>query len=293
MNMNANPTFLRMLSRTAAGITISLLLCGVSVAQTPSGAPDLGVSHPHDHAETEVLFTDSMERDWEENWFLDGELGTVRHWNDGLYLAGGPITKWGERSFGIEQPTEYNAHHVVLWTRESFAGDIRVSYEFIKQPGSEGSNLLYLQAQGIGMPPYDEDIYAWRDLRREPGMNLYFQYMDLISLSLREDIRCRRYPWNDVERGVSYPGRGLFRPKVQHSGIPEGVRLHLDAEKRAESLHLILQNLETGEIFIDHTWDLTDTDDEREPALIDEGRIGIRLMGGHKILVRDFRVERL
>jgi len=46
---------------------------------------------------------------------------------------------------------------------------------------------------------------------------------------------------------------------------------------------------------VDHTWDLTDEKvlENRNPRFIDKGRIGIRQMGGHKILMRDFKVERL
>jgi hypothetical protein len=41
---------------------------------------------------------------------------------------------------------KFDAHHAVLWTKQEFEGDIRITYEFAKG----GTSLLYIQAQGIG-----------------------------------------------------------------------------------------------------------------------------------------------
>jgi hypothetical protein len=239
-----------------------------------------------------ILFEDSMKANWERNWFLDGKLGFLKHWNGGLYLAAGPLTKWGERAFGVEEPTEYNAHHIVLWTRQSYEDDIRVSYRFVTQPNSEGTQLLYIQAQGVGTPPHVPDIHAWRQLREIPGMDQYYNHMDLISLSLRDEIRCRRYPWQDSE-GVPYGKRGLFEPMVGHPGLAEGTPYALQVEKRKASLRLIIRDLAKDEETVDHTWDLSKTEETRRPLHVEAGRIRIRLMGGAKILLRDFKIERL
>lgn len=244
-------------------------------------------------ASTGVLFEDDLQADWQDNWFLDGKLGTVKHWNNGLYLAGGPITKSAEQAFGVEKPTEYNAHHIVLWTKQEFEGDIRISYEFNKQPSSEMVNLLFIQAQGVGKAPYEKDIYAWRGLRDVPGMDKYFTHMDLMALSLREDIRCRRYPWKDPVQDTWYDDRGLYEPILDYSGMPEGTPLSLEVEKRTTSLRLVIRELGNGSVVVEHTWDLAENPKDRDPLYLKRGRIGLRLMGGHKILMRNFKVERI
>jgi len=56
---------------------------------------------------------------------------------------------------------------------------------------------------------------------------------------------------------------------------------------------LRIQDKESGETYVDHTWDLTQLTEGRDPEYVTEGRIGIRLMGGHKIFMKDFKVEQL
>jgi hypothetical protein len=74
-----------------------------------------------------------------------------------------------------------------------------------------------------------------------------------------------------------------------------GHELDVLVEKRKESILLRITDTTIGEVVVDHSWDLTDERvlQKRDPQYIERGRIGIRLMGGHKILMRDFKVERL
>ena len=117
--------------------------------------------------------------------------------------------------------------------------------------------------------------------------------MDLIALSLRDQIRCKRYPWNDVERDLDLADEYL--PRAEHKGMPAGRALHVLIEKRKASILLRITDAETGEHVVDHTWDLADEKilEGRSLKFIDKGRIGLRLMGGHQINFRDFVVERL
>lgn len=237
--------------------------------------------------EPKILMEDAMSADWQKNWFLDGNLATVEHREGGLYFAAGTVTK-------REDPVLYNAHHAVLWTRQVFEGNIKISYEMTRMDNSNyGTTLLYIQAQGIGNPPYVEDITKWNALREIPDMGTYFTYMDLLSLSFRENLRCKRYPWLDKDL---YEGpTGLIPPMVDYQGdnIEQGKTYLVEVEKRDESLKLKLVEKESGRIMIDHTWDTTQIPDAIEPKIIQKGRIGLRHMSTRQFIYRSFKVERL
>lgn len=236
--------------------------------------------------EREVLFEDSMAENWEAQWFLDGKKATLEHRDGGLAF----ITE--ESGFNKnENRAAFDAQHAVLWTRESFEGDIRITYKYTRLPGCTWQKLIYVQAQGVG-GPFDADIYAWKDRREVAVMSEYFNHMDLIGLSLRNEVRCKRYPWNDLD------GNDLedeFLPRAEIDGWPIGHELDVVLEKRRESLYLRITDTVTGEAIVDHRWSLTDPRvlDDHDPKFVTEGRIGIRQMGGHKLWMRDFKVERL
>lgn len=236
--------------------------------------------------EAELLFNDPMTENWQEQWFLDGERATLEHRNGGLaFLTEYTVNKNVDRA-------GFDAQHAVLWTRPEFEGDIRISYTYTKLPGCSWQKLIYVHAQGIGEGPHVEDIYAWRELREVAVMSAYFKYMDLIGFSIRDQIRCRRYPIEDSEER-RIPNE--FKPRGANDGLPIGHELQVVVEKREQSIRLSIKDVETGEYPVDHTWDLTDEAilENREPLHVEKGRIGIRQMGGHKILMRDFKVERL
>lgn len=241
-----------------------------------------------DHADSaNVLFEDPMTGNWQDHWFLDGEKAVLEHRDGGLaFITEYTVNKNVDRA-------GFDAQHAVLWTRQQFEGDIRITYTYTKLPGCSWQKLIYVQAQGIGEAPYVKDIHAWRNLRQVAKMNMYFNYMDLIGLSLREEIRCKRYPWSDVERDIELENE--FLPRGENRGMEIGREYHVLVEKRKKSILLRITDAETGKDVVDHTWDLTDEKvlENRNPRFIDKGRIGIRQMGGHKILMLDFKVERL
>jgi hypothetical protein len=186
---------------------------------------------------------------------------------------------------------KFDSHHAVLWTRQEFEGDIRITYEW--DPIETGwANLIYLQARGIGTGPYAEDIHAWREDRKVASMDKYFNYMNLLSLSLRGEIRCKRYPWNDVERDMSYADT-LVEPMAPHAGLPAGKTYLIMIEKRKTSCRLTIHEKESGKEVIDFTWDLSNPSPERKAPYVTQGRIGLRQMGGNKVIFRDFKVTRL
>lgn len=233
-----------------------------------------------------ILFEDPMTGDWRENWFLDGKKATLLNTEDGLFFSAGNVTK-------SDDSIEYHAHHAVLWTRKEFAGDIKISYEMTRVDSSDyGTTLLYIQARGIGIPPYIEDISAWNELREIPDMGIYYTYMDLLSLSFRENLRCKRYPWRD-ENLKWYPGKGLIEPMVDYGKILPGKTYLVEVEKMAASLRLRLQEKQSGKIMMNHTWNTDKIADGIEPKQITKGRIGLRHMSTRQFIYRNFKVERL
>jgi hypothetical protein len=261
-----------------------LCLTALTSCTSPGANKMKSTSSPFD---AKILLEDSMAANWEKNWILDGEKATVEHRDGGLYFAAGTVTKSQDRVL-------YNAHHAVLWTRQVFEGDIKISYEMTRMDDSNyGTTLLYIQAQGIGVPPHVEDITQWNELRKIPDMGTYFTYMDLLSLSFRENLRCKRYPWLDAEL---YDGpRGLIPPMVDYQGdnIERGKTYEVEVEKRDKSLKLKLVEKGSGRIMIDHTWDTTQIPDDIEPKIINKGRIGLRHMSTRQFIYKDFKVEQL
>jgi hypothetical protein len=236
--------------------------------------------------ENKILFEDQMTGDWRENWFLDGKKATLRNTKEGLFFSAGTVTK-------SDDSVEYHAHHAVLWTQKEFEGDIKISYEMTRIDSSNyGTTLLYIQARGIGTPPYMQDISDWNDLREIPNMGTYFTYMDLLSLSFRENLRCKRYPWRD-ENLDWYPGRGLIEPMVDYGKILPGKTYVVEVEKRTASLRLRLVEKESGRMMIDHTWNTDNIADGIEPRQLQKGRIGLRQMSTRQFIYKDFKLERL
>ena len=70
-----------------------------------------------DKGKWKEVFSDEYTKDWKQKWFLDGEIGTVKTGKNGMTLTGGPEYK-------------NDAHHMVLWTKESFKGDLKIEYDY-------------------------------------------------------------------------------------------------------------------------------------------------------------------
>jgi hypothetical protein len=236
-----------------------------------------------------ALFEDPMTASWEQNWFVDGENAVLEHTGDGLrfHTPSSGVSREDKNTYR----DKFDAQHAVLWTRQEFEGDLRITYEW--QPiHTDWANLIYLQAQGIGTGPYEKDIHTWRDLRRVSSMDLYFNTMTLLSLSLRGEIRCKRYPWNDIDRDLSYEDT-LVEPMADHPGLPDGHTYQMLIEKRYTSCRLVITDTGSGSTIIDFTWDLSHPSPERKTPFFSKGRIGFRQMGGNDVIFRNLTVSRL
>ncbi|MFP4027754.1 MAG: DUF1961 family protein [Candidatus Brocadiia bacterium] len=212
----------------------------------------------------ELVFEDSGTQNWQDNWFVDGERADIRNTPEGMVFSAGPVAY-------------DNGSHSVLWTRESFAGNIRIEFDFTRLDTiTRFVNILYIQATGIGEEPYTEDIAEWADLRQVPFMSSYFNNMNLLHISYAafgnqddkdEDyVRARRYParpdrpFGETDLSPDNFETGLFRP---------GKTYHICAIKTDDHLFFDVQGEEQGDLF---HWPLNDV----EP--IDHGRVGIRHM---------------
>ena len=69
--------------------------------------------------EWKEVFSDPCTGEWKERWFLGGEIGTVTNGQEGMTLTAGPEFR-------------NDAHHMVLWTKESFEGDLKIEYDYTR-----------------------------------------------------------------------------------------------------------------------------------------------------------------
>ena len=143
----------------------------------------------HPWLKSELLFEYQGSENWEAKWMLDGERSRILHSEEGMELIAGTEAK-------------NDTCHTVLWTRQSFEGDICIEYDYTRTDTSTRFvNILYFLATGEGSPEYPSDISLWNEKRVVPHMRTYFHHMNTYHISyaaLSKDgendyIRLRRY----------------------------------------------------------------------------------------------------
>ncbi len=211
----------------------------------------------------EEVFFDSCTGDWKEKWFLDGRVASVSNYKLGMQLSAGPQFK-------------NDAHHMVLWTKESFHGDLKIEFDYTRLDfETRCVNILYIQASGSGKGPYKRDISEWNQYRQVPAMRMYFDHMHAYHISFAafpntgderiSYIRARRYmPEKNGLKGSElkpdYYPEGLFVPGEPHK---------ICVIKKERDIFMKVSNAEQNYYchFINS-----------ELPVIEEGRIGLRLM---------------
>ena len=121
----------------------------------------------------QLVFSDDGSSSWREKWFVEGDLATIENTGNGMVFTSGP------------NPLD-QASHAVLWTNDSFAGDIKIEYDYTRlddMTEATSVNILYIQATGTGSEDHPSDISMSSHLRRTPWMKLYFMNMNLIHIS--------------------------------------------------------------------------------------------------------------
>jgi lysophospholipase L1-like esterase len=227
-------------------------------------------------AQWKQVFADDCTGDWQDKWFLDGEVGTVNTGTQGMILAAGPEFK-------------NDAHHTVLWTKQSFEGDLKIEYDYTRIDNENRCvNILYIQATGSGKNPWKTDIAEWSGLRKVPAMATYFNHMNTYHVSYAAFgndgadetgyIRGRRYlPEGKGLRGTElipeYRPEGLFEPGVTHciTVIKHDRDLFLRISNPQRTFHGHMRN-------------------SKLPS-ITEGRVGLRHMFTRSARYRNFRIS--
>ncbi len=223
--------------------------------------------------EWKLAFADECTDDWTKKWFWDGLLATVENTQEGMHFSAGPEAK-------------NDAHHAVLWAKESFQGDIKIEYDYTRTDSAiRYVTILYIQATGDQEGDFMADIAEWNQFREVPSMRKYFENVNLLHISYAafgnegdglHYIRARRYPKPqdkgfDITRiAPSYDYKGFVKTGQRYPTI-----------KSEDKLFFRLESTDGEELF---TWDLSTV----EP--ITEGRIGLRHMYSRSAIYKDFKV---
>ncbi|QQE11082.1 DUF1961 family protein [Planctomycetota bacterium] len=221
-------------------------------------------------------FYDSCTDDWTKQWFLDGKIGSVTNTSEGMQMSSGPQFL-------------NDAHHMVLWTKDEFKGDVKIEYKFTRLDFEKRCvNILYIQATGSDDGPYKTDITKWSKFREVPAMKMYFNHMNTYHISYaafpnagddRDDyIRARRYVPNqtgleNTDLKPDYFRNGFFTPGVPH---------RITVIKQNDELFMRISTVEKTSYF---HW----KNDQAPP--IEAGRIGLRLMFCRSSRFKDFKVS--
>lgn len=259
---------------------LSVVLAGCAGISRKAADPHLNEFQKLSKAKWRTAFFDSCTEDWRRRWTLDGMKASVTNTGKGMDFRAGPVPK-------------ENASHAVMWTKQSFAGDIRLDYEYTKLDDKvEAVTILYIQATGSGAEGYDKDISKWADKRTVPAMSMYFNHINLHHISYaafdigntdpaKDYIRARRY-MPDRPGGLAntdlepdYFETGLFEQGVPHK---------ITVIKKADNLFMHIRNREKEQLCHWKT-------DSFPPVL--EGRIGLRHMWTRAARYKNFKISKL
>jgi hypothetical protein len=226
-----------------------------------------------------IAFEDDFRNGYERNWLLDGTQAQVAYTPQGMEIVSGP-------------QVNNDSAHVVLWTRERFAGPLKIEYDFTRLDDSPAESvcILYLHATGSGTEPYAADITAWADWRQVPAMKLYFNHMNAYHISYAvtspateggDYVRARRYV---AETGKGLGGTALT-PEYDHVGwFRRGVTYRMTVILYDGKLYLQASDGTEKRLFWFDTATL--------PPL-DQGYVGLRQMWARASRYANFRVSTL
>ncbi|TKD63390.1 DUF1961 family protein [Flavobacterium sp. ASW18X] len=225
--------------------------------------------------EWNLTFYDDCTKDWSKLWFLDGLKASVENSDSGMHFKAGP-------------EAENDAHHAVLWTKESYSGDLKIKFDYTRtDTANKYVNILYIQATGDGEGDYVEDIYQWKNKREVPAMRKYFENLDVFHISFAafgntgdgfHYVRARRYPkmedqsFKNTQIAPSYDMQGFFET---------GKTYHITAIKTTEKLSFKMEHDGKEQYF---EWDISDI------APINIGRIGLRHMYTRSARYSNFKI---
>lgn len=266
--IGAEPAYrvlVRTLSKASIPMEIALPRQFIDGVPEPPVTPAQEAFEAADQREWKTIFSDDCTGNWQDQWFLDGEgFTTVTNTPEGMVLD------------AVDD-------HMVLWTDQSFQGDVKIEYEFTRvDEDGGGVCIIYIQATGRGDKGYEKDINEWSDYRESPGMGKYFRNMHLYHVSYACGyVRGRRYmpdimkmnTFTELEPEYVVDDARFFKPGVtyQMTFIKTDRAIRMKAEGDGQVLHFMLNN-------------------EKCPP-ITEGHIGLRQMKTRQSRYKNFRVS--
>ncbi len=211
-----------------------------------------------------LALSEAGKENWNKQWFLEGEKATVRNSEKGMIFSAG-------------NKANDHANHAVLWSKEKFAGDIKVEYDYTRLDSNmdvTAVNIIYIQASGFGSENSPEDIWESTHLRKVPWMKSYFLNMNTLHISYActgpkrsNYISARQYPAKDVK---SFQKKTLVPPVYEKIDLfKPGETWHITVIKEANNLTFIAEREGNRHVF---KWDV------KSLPTIREGRVGFRHM---------------
>ncbi|GAA4957788.1 DUF1961 family protein [Algibacter aquimarinus] len=253
-------------------LCLLILVCYITSCAQSNKSDFDNIKHQDDW---DLVLEDSCTENWTNQWTLDGLIAKVKTSEEGMHFIAG---------------SEYknDAHHAVLWTKESFSGDIKIEYDYTRtDSATKCVNILYIQATGDEESVYEKDISNWKNLREVPSMRAYFENMNLFHISYSafgnsdnsfHYVRARRYPKPDdkpfkvTQIEPSYDRQGFFKT---------GQTYHITAIKTKNDLFFKMESEDGVELF---HWDISNV------SPIKEGRVGLRQMYTRSSLYKNFKI---
>ena len=229
-------------------------------------------------AQWQLQFNDKGTKDWQTKWFLDGLQANITNSKAGMLFSAG--TKAGS-----------DADHAVLWTKDSFKGNLKIEYNFSrKDSATKWAIILYLQATGTGKDAYVEDISKWNNLRTIPAMKTYFNNMKALHISYssfendnndseKDYIRVRQYP---VQKGQNFnTTTEIPNPFFETGLFKTDENYKITVIKTNEKLYFKVTGKNISKLF---SWNL------KNQTPIVEGRIGFRQMATRSALYKNISI---
>ena len=211
------------------------------------------------------VFTDECVGDWKKLWFLDGVKAKVSN---------------SDEAMTIDTTNGY----AVLWTKQSFEGDLRIEYDFRRvDQYNKGVNIIYIQATGDEQNGCDEDISKWSKKRNLAAMSDYFMNMHTYHISYaaypKDYIRGRRYLPIENKRLKGTELTGSF---FNTGFFGDQQWMHITIIKQAKHLWMEIRHPKKTKLF--------HLKNEDKPP-IQKGRVGLRLMPGRLSQFKNFKVS--
>jgi hypothetical protein len=256
---------------------ILLLFIVFNTANAQVSAQEEDFIQINKQANWKLKFSDKGKSNYQNNWFLDGLKAKITNSNKGLLFSAGQVEG-------------NDADHAVLWTKQSFAGDIKITYEFTKiDHNQDWVNIIYIHATGIGVKPFDEDISKWNNLRTIPAMSTYFKNMNALHVSYaafdkelprgQDYIRVRKYP---IAKGANFNQTTEIPPAFFDTQLfKTGIKYQLTLIKKGNQFYFQVKGDNEDKVY---NWDISSA------ANITEGRVGLRHMYTRSSLYKNFKI---